>query len=110
MSFSPEKIFLVGLIAMMVLGPSRLPQAARTAGKLLAEFRRLSASVQSEVAGVTAEPRDSLRQAVGDLGIDDVRATLTDARSTLHRTVSEVLDGSSAPAPGGPCPDDPSLN
>ena len=35
LNFSPEKLFLVGLIALVVLGPNRLPQAARTLGRLV---------------------------------------------------------------------------
>jgi sec-independent protein translocase protein TatB len=82
-NFSPEKLFLVGIIALLVLGPNRLPQAARTLGKLLADFRRVSASLQSEVTAAIGEPRDALNQAVGEFGIGDlrnsIRSTITDA-------------------------------
>jgi Tat protein translocase TatB subunit len=82
-NFSPEKLFLVGIIALVVLGPNRLPQAARTLGKLLADFRRVSASLQNEVTAAIGEPRDALNQAVGEFGIGDlrnsIRSTITDA-------------------------------
>jgi sec-independent protein translocase protein TatB len=82
-NFSPEKLFLVGIIALLVLGPNRLPQAARTLGKALADFRRVSASLQSEVTAALGEPRDALNQAVGEFGIGDlrksIRGTITDA-------------------------------
>jgi sec-independent protein translocase protein TatB len=40
MNFSPEKLFLVGIIALIVLGPHRLPNAARTLGRFVVEIRR----------------------------------------------------------------------
>lgn len=69
MDLSPEKIFLVGIIALMVLGPGRLPQAARTAGRALAEARRLSNSMHEEVSKALAEPRQVVAQVVEDSGL-----------------------------------------
>ena len=60
LNFSPEKLFLVGLIALVVLGPNRLPQAARTLGRFMAELRRMSASFQDEVRGAIGEPTDAV--------------------------------------------------
>jgi sec-independent protein translocase protein TatB len=95
-NFSPEKLFLVGIIALVVLGPNRLPHAARTAGRLLAEFRRVSANLQSEVTSAIAEPRDALQQAAGEFGLGDVR-------SSIRNTLNEVVTGATGrPAPGSP--------
>jgi sec-independent protein translocase protein TatB len=85
-NFSPEKLLLVGIIALVVLGPNRLPQAARTAGRLLAEFRRMSANLQNEVTQALAEPRDAIQQSVGEFG-------LTNVRSQLRNTINEVVTG-----------------
>lgn len=49
MSLGPSEIVVVLLVALIVLGPDKLPQAARTFGKYLAEFRKFSASVQAQV-------------------------------------------------------------
>ncbi|MGI8492058.1 MAG: twin-arginine translocase TatA/TatE family subunit [Acidimicrobiales bacterium] len=122
LNFSPEKLLLVGVLALVVLGPNRLPQAARTLARLLAELRRLSSSLQSEVQEVLAEPREVLSSAVGDLGIGDIRGG-------IRSTVRESILGPAAPAPvppertgtttrpsslsatgTPPVPDDPSLN
>lgn len=43
------EIFLVLLIALLVLGPQRLPQAARQMGKAMAEFRRVTGGLQAEM-------------------------------------------------------------
>jgi sec-independent protein translocase protein TatB len=63
----PEKILLLAIIALVVIGPTRLPHAARTAGKWIAELRKLTSRFQEEVSGALADPKDALTAAVGDL-------------------------------------------
>jgi TatA/E family protein of Tat protein translocase len=46
-------IFVIGLL---VLGPKRLPEMARSLGKSLAEFRRASTDLRREFLAVTDEP------------------------------------------------------
>ena len=43
------EIIVILLIALIVLGPDKLPSAARQAGKYLNEFRRMSSGFQSEI-------------------------------------------------------------
>ena len=45
------ELIVILLIALIVLGPNRLPDAARTIGKTMGELRRLSSSFQNEVRG-----------------------------------------------------------
>jgi Tat protein translocase TatB subunit len=45
-------IFVIGLV---VLGPKRLPELARTLGKSLAEFRRASNDLRREFMNATEE-------------------------------------------------------
>ncbi len=94
MNFSPEKLLLVGVIALVVLGPHRLPKAARTLGRVVAEMRRISTSFQSEVGEALAEPREALTSAVSDLGLTDVRRSLHDG------ITGAVLGGSAADTNG----------
>ncbi len=67
LNFSPEKLILVGLIALMVLGPTRLPQAARTLGRFVSELRRMSASFQDEVRDAMGEPAEAFHSAMTEL-------------------------------------------
>lgn len=46
-------IFVIGLL---VLGPKRLPEMARSLGKSLAEFRRASTDLRREFLSVTEDP------------------------------------------------------
>ncbi len=39
-SIGMQELILIGAIALIVFGPRKLPQMARTAGKMMAEFRK----------------------------------------------------------------------
>ena len=119
LSFSPEKLFIVGLIALMVLGPNRLPEAARTLGRFVAAARRLSSGLQAEVRDALAEPTSAFTTAANDFRPPDIRRSVRDAiTSTLNPPVPPRGETpspagrpglSDAPSLPGP-PDDPSMN
>jgi Tat protein translocase TatB subunit len=44
----PLEILMVGVLALVVFGPDKLPEMLKTAGKTLGEFRRISSSVKQE--------------------------------------------------------------
>lgn len=46
---------MVLVVALIVLGPSRLPDAAKSLGKAVAEFRRMSSGLQAEVRDAFSE-------------------------------------------------------
>ena len=46
--FGLGELLLVGIVALIVLGPERLPEAARTAGRLIGKLQRLVSSVKQE--------------------------------------------------------------
>ena len=61
----PEKLLVVLLVALIVLGPDKLPNAARQIGKYLSEFRRISQGFQQEIRSaidMAAEPVTTLTQ------------------------------------------------
>ncbi|KAF1007083.1 MAG: Sec-independent protein translocase protein TatB [Luteibacter sp.] len=87
------KLLLLGIVALIVLGPERLPHAARTAGALLRRVRNGWDSVRSEVEReIQAEEiRRTLREtadsarATHDSVRDDLRAAGADMRQTSER-------------------------
>jgi sec-independent protein translocase protein TatB len=56
-----ELVFLV-LIALVVLGPDKLPEAMRKAGKAYADFKKMTSGFQSEMRSVLDEPMRELRE------------------------------------------------
>ncbi|MEO5678291.1 MAG: twin-arginine translocase TatA/TatE family subunit [Acidimicrobiales bacterium] len=54
-SVGAPEILVILVLALIVLGPDRLPQAARTLGHWVGELRRLTGSLQAEVQGVVDE-------------------------------------------------------
>ena len=54
-SVGAPEVLVILLLALVVLGPERLPQAARTMGRWVAEIRKLTGSLQAEVQDVVDE-------------------------------------------------------
>ncbi|MEO5841536.1 MAG: twin-arginine translocase TatA/TatE family subunit [Acidimicrobiales bacterium] len=51
------EILVIMLVALLVLGPAKLPDAARQLGKAVAEFRKVSGGFQRELrAALEVEP------------------------------------------------------
>src|SRR5438093_10214352 len=48
-SLGPAEILVILIVALIVLGPDRLPKAARQLGKALGEVRRWSSNVQDDL-------------------------------------------------------------
>jgi len=55
MSISSTEIIIVALVALIALGPQRLPEALRTAGKMYRQFKDVTGSVQREINSVVNE-------------------------------------------------------
>ena len=51
-NLAPMEILVVLVVALVVLGPKRLPEAGRQVGRALSEVRKWSSTVQNEVKSV----------------------------------------------------------
>ena len=54
----PE-VLIILVVALVVLGPQKLPEAARQVGKAMSEFRRMSTGFQAELRDALNEPIDT---------------------------------------------------
>lgn len=54
------ELLVIAVIALVVLGPERLPSAARQAGRAIAELRRISNGFQREVQDAMREVTPTL--------------------------------------------------
>ena len=59
-----SELLLFGIIALIVLGPEKLPKAARTAGQWYAKIRRTVSTLQSEIEAEfdLAETRQQMQE------------------------------------------------
>ena len=61
-NLSGSEIIVILLLALVVLGPEKLPDAMRRAGKTFAEIKKLSSGFQDEVRKGFEEPTRELKQ------------------------------------------------
>lgn len=77
-NLSGSEIVLILLLALVVLGPEKLPEAIRRFGRLYGELKRMSSGFQSEFRTAFDEPMRELRE-TAQLTKDAVqRATMAD--------------------------------
>lgn len=60
-NISGTEIIVILLLALVVLGPEKLPDAMRKAGRTYAELKRMSSSFQSEMQSALDEPMKEMR-------------------------------------------------
>ncbi|MEA2504819.1 MAG: hypothetical protein QOG36_1862 [Actinomycetota bacterium] len=53
--FSPEKILLIAAVALIFIGPKRLPQIGRHVGRWLGDLRRATGGIADELKEGLAE-------------------------------------------------------
>jgi len=99
---SIEKILVLVLVALFVLGPERLPAAAAWAGKAIRQAKGAVANAHEQVRTQLGPEYDQLRQPLADLRapLQELRG-LRDPRTAVMRhlfTDSEPLAEPSAPA------------
>jgi len=98
------ELLICGVIALLVLGPERLPTAARAAGRWVGAARRMVSQFSSELDRQlkAEELREELRKA-GDVGLDDVQKTvrgaLDEAKQYEHMILSDDEARKPRPAP-----------
>lgn len=75
-----SELLLFGVIALIVLGPEKLPQAARTAGQWYAKIRRTVSTLQSEIEAELdlAETRQQMQKELAK-----IRQTEADMRREM---------------------------
>lgn len=110
---SITKLLVLGVIAMLVFGPDKLPQVARDAGRMLRQLRGLAQQARNDL---NAELGDT----IGDLDIADLnprtfvrKHLLEDEPRASVQTIPPVQTLPPVPAPTapirlpGPAPFDP---
>jgi Tat protein translocase TatB subunit len=96
------EVLVIALIALIVLGPQRLPNAARQAGKVMGDLRRISSGFQSELR--TAFEDHERESADAAPAITPMTPALTPADADITESLSAIAAASAPPekAPAKP--------
>lgn len=88
----PE-IILILIVALIVLGPEKLPEYVRTFGKYYRKFRQLTNGVTSDLRKAVALDEDENGESLMS-GIDEIRASLQKDADDLRASLNDVEDDS----------------
>lgn len=66
-NFGGGELLVIIVLALLVLGPERLPEMAKSAGKALAKFKTMSSGLQDQVQGVMDDPAMQPLKELGEL-------------------------------------------
>lgn len=88
LDFGFDKLALIGAVALIVIGPERLPKVARTVGLLLGKAQRYVSQVQNEVnrsmeLEELKKVKTGLEEAARDIG-QSVESSVNEAHNALY--------------------------
>src|SRR5215510_2100434 len=83
LDFGFDKIALIGAVALIVIGPEKLPRVARTVGALIGKAQRYVADVKAEVnRSIELEELQKMKK--------QFETAASDIHSTVQREVNEA--------------------
>ena len=90
-----SELLVIGVIALIVIGPEKLPRMARTVGVLAGRLQRYVADVKADInreieLEELRKMRDSMQQAASELQ-SSVQSELTKTETELNKTVENVV-------------------
>jgi sec-independent protein translocase protein TatB len=91
-NLSGSEIIVILLLALVVLGPEKLPDALRKAGKTYSELKKMGSSFQSEMRSALDEPMKEMQETAdllrrsADIGAKDIDSGPAPASSPTART------------------------
>jgi sec-independent protein translocase protein TatA len=74
----PE-LLVIFVVALLVLGPQRLPEVAKALGKALAEFRRATSDLSEELGNARIMLEEEVRQAERKTAQSQTTPSLTES-------------------------------
>ena len=85
------ELVLIGVVGLIVIGPERLPDVARTLGKYVGRMRRFVSKVKDDIDREIRqeELRDALKR---NADLDEIKSIINDSRYTIEDEVKEVKE------------------
>ena len=101
--FDPSKLIVVGIIALIFIGPKELPRVLRQVGQVVGKMRRMAAEFQGQFM-------DAMKEAdVGDLKQDFAKLNETATKSFSFNPINDIkndlanaVSGAATPASAAP--------
>ncbi len=85
---SSSKLLILGLVALLVVGPKELPMLLRTIGKYMAMIRRQAAEFRSQFDDAMRESElDTLKKDIENVG-SDMQKTMREAEMSVEKEVA----------------------
>ena len=93
-----SELMVIGLVALIVIGPERLPRVARTIGHLAGRLQRYVADVKADInreveLDELRKMRDSVQQAASS-----IESTVQGELSRTESELNAAMEGKAAPA------------
>ena len=105
-----SELMVIAVVALVVIGPERLPKVARTAGLLLGRLQRYVSDVKADInREIQLDELKKLQQQVSDQ-VTSLEASVTHQMREVESSVNQVVeppagDGVATPAAAlGPSP------
>ncbi|MGD7035971.1 Sec-independent protein translocase protein TatB [Methylotuvimicrobium buryatense] len=87
------ELILIGLVSLLVIGPERLPKAARIAGFWVGKLRNTVASVKAEIKQELQA--EEIRQVLKEQSaFDEIQKTLDETKEAAHSIQSSIESAS----------------
>lgn len=114
--FDAGKLILIGIVALIVIGPKELPRVMLQVGQALAKMRRMAAEFRSqfmeamreaEIETIKADAAKLAESATIEPGVDPlarIKAELTSAIDESDRRAAGAARSPSSPAPADEAP------
>jgi sec-independent protein translocase protein TatB len=106
--FGFDKLALIGAVALIVIGPEKLPRVARTVGHFIGKAQRYVADVKAEVnRSIELEELKKMKTQFEDAARDveqSVSGQIRDAQADFDKSWSEATAGLSGPSVESPDP------
>jgi sec-independent protein translocase protein TatB len=98
-----SELLVIGVVALIVIGPERLPRVARTVGHLAGRLHRYVADVKADInremeLDELRKMRDEMQQAASEME-SSVRKELSETEQALNKAVTEAAAPVSEPEP-----------
>jgi sec-independent protein translocase protein TatB len=106
-----SKLMLIGVVALIVIGPKDLPAVLRGLGETIAKLRRMADEFRGQFNDAMREAElDGLKKDIGDIGESVRSATSTDFNpiNTIREEIKGAVEAKQAaatpPVPASPAP------